>query len=385
MSLRNWHEIALGDVIRQRKESIVIADDEPYRRVRVQLHGRGIVLRDEVHGRDIKTKKQFPIKAGDLLVAEIDAKAGGYGVVSEELAGAIVSSHYFLYEVDADQLDLGFLNYWLKTPAPLEQVKGFVKGSLNYAAIRPYHFSQLKIRVPESLAEQRRIVARIDSILSAAGRAEQFKGQVEKELNDCLTAAYREITAEAERLPFGEVAQLQRRSIEVKPDGVYEELGVRSFGKGTFHKPALTGTEVGGKRIFQIVPGDLLFNIVFAWEGAVAVVKPEDQGRVGSHRFLTYVPDERRATANFLAFHFLTRKGLEDLGKASPGAAGRNKTLGVRALEKIEVPLPALKKQLWFDEILSRRAEIQRIQGETQTELNALLPAILDRAFKGEL
>jgi hypothetical protein len=43
-----------------------------------------------------------------------------------------------------------------------------------------------------------------------------------------------------------------------------------------FQKPAITGLELGNKRIFKIEPWDLVFNNVFAWEGAIAVARAED-------------------------------------------------------------------------------------------------------------
>jgi type I restriction enzyme S subunit len=381
MNIPEWKEIELGEVLSHRKDSIIIEDDKKYRRVKVQLHAKGIVPRDEVFGRDIKTKKQFPIKANDLLVAEIDAKIGGYGVVSKSLAGAIVSSHYFLYEVDTSQIDLRYLELWLRTPTPLDQLKRYVKGALNYAAVRPYHFPKLKINLLASLEEQRRIVSRVDAKLGIVDKIKLVSVDSERGINALLRSAYHEITADVKWKPFAEVASLHRRKVTVEPDQSYEELGVRSFGKGTFHKPALTGIELGSKRIFHMEPDDLVFNIVFAWEGAVAVVKPEDAGRVGSHRFLTYVPDPQQATAKFLAFHFLTYKGLEDLGKASPGAAGRNKTLGVKALENIKVPVPSVERQQWFDKLVERRDEMMRIKREAALELAAVEPALLQRAF----
>ena len=69
---------------------------------------------------------------------------------------------------------------------------------------------------------------------------------------------------------MAEVAPLVRRPVEIDLDAAYPELGVRSFGRGTFHKPELPGVEVGNKKLFRICAGDLVFNIVFAWEGAVA-------------------------------------------------------------------------------------------------------------------
>jgi type I restriction enzyme S subunit len=146
-------------------------------------------------------------------------------------------------------------------------------------------------------------------------------------------------------VPLSEVAELVRRAVEVDVDALYPELGVRSFGRGTFHKPPLTGADAGSKRLFRIESGDLVFNIVFAWEGAVAVAGPEDNGRFGSHRFLTFVPDPKRAEAGFIKAWFNTPAGLEVLGRASPGGAGRNRTLGVEAAKQMPVPLPPLDVQ----------------------------------------
>lgn len=73
-----------------------------------------------------------------------------------------------------------------------------------------------------------------------------------------------------------EIAPLVRRIVEIEPDAMYPELGLRSYGKGTFHKPAIMGSELGGKRIYRIEAGDVVFSNVFSWEGAVAVARPED-------------------------------------------------------------------------------------------------------------
>lgn len=142
------------------------------------------------------------------------------------------------------------------------------------------------------------------------------------------------------RLTFEKPNSYHRRPVQVDPFGSYPELGIRSYGNGTFHKPALTGTEIGDKRVFRIEPGDLLFSNVFAWEGAIAVAKPEDAGRVGSHRYITYVPKPGIATFRFLCFYFLTNEGIELIRTASPGGAGRNRTLGLAALAAIHVPVP---------------------------------------------
>src|SRR5258708_36632053 len=92
-----------------RKQFIQIEDTELYKRARVQLHWKGIVLRDEVEGALIKRKDQQIARQGALLVAEIDAKAGGVGIVRQDLDGAIGSGRYCLFEIN----ELSSLRLWL--------------------------------------------------------------------------------------------------------------------------------------------------------------------------------------------------------------------------------------------------------------------------------
>lgn len=101
-----------------------------------------------------------------------------------------------------------------------------------------------------------------------------------------------------------EIAPIVRRPVDVQFEATYHELGIRSFGNGTFHKAPITGADLGSKRVFQIEPGDLLFSNVFAWEGAIAVVQPEDEGRVGSHRFISCVAQEGVVSAEFSLLFF---------------------------------------------------------------------------------
>ncbi|MEN9353107.1 MAG: hypothetical protein RL318_432 [Fibrobacterota bacterium] len=185
--------------------------------------------------------------------------------------------------------------------------------------------------------------------------------------------------------PMSEIAPQVRRGVDIDPDGSYPELGIRSFGKGTFHKPALTALEIGDKRVFRIEPGDLVFSNVFAWEGAIAVVKPKDAGRVGSHRYITCLVSPQEALADFLCFYFLTPDGLEKIRAGSPGGAGRNRTLGLSALDRIEVPVPSLESQREFCKLMHLEKELRAARAATDLELGSMVPSVLSRAFRGEL
>ncbi|ONI91197.1 hypothetical protein ALI144C_01735 [Actinosynnema sp. ALI-1.44] len=184
----------------------------------------------------------------------------------------------------------------------------------------------------------------------------------------------------------GSIMELKRRSVRVEPDAVYREIGLRSFGRGVFHKPSVTGQSLGTKKIFAIEAGDLLFSSVFAWEGAVARAAEAEQGRVGSHRFMTYVLDDAVADADYLRFFFLSVSGLEVLRRCSPGGAGRNKTLGIKSFHAAQIPLPPLPEQQRIARMLLTAEQIsQRFGSEYEQRAEACRVSLLNAAFTGKL
>ena len=64
-------------------------------------------------------------------------------------------------------------------------------------------------------------------------------------------------------VPLSEVLQLQRRWIDVQPMETYREIGIRSFGNGIFHKSPIHGSDLGGKRVLRIEPGDLAARVLW--------------------------------------------------------------------------------------------------------------------------
>jgi restriction endonuclease S subunit len=159
-----WKSTALGEVMRHRKGSITIEDTTTYKLCRVQVHRRGVVLRQELAGAGISTKKQQVCRAGDFLVAEMDAKVGGYGFVPPELDGAIVSSHYYLFEVDTKKLHPEFLE--VVSQAEILQQQIVAKGSTNYSSIRPGSVLEWKIPLPLDLKVQKQIARNFQAIQS---------------------------------------------------------------------------------------------------------------------------------------------------------------------------------------------------------------------------
>ncbi len=185
---------------------------------------------------------------------------------------------------------------------------------------------------------------------------------------------------------MGEIAPLVRRPVLTSAEELYREIGIRSFGKGVFHKAPTTGLEIGDKRVFAVEPGDLLFNIVFAWEGATAVASQAERGMIGSHRFLTCVTDKSKADARFLNYWFTQAEGRDQLLRASPGGAGRNRTLGVEKLAAIHVPLPPLDEQRRIveriEELAAKVAEARGLRVVSAEGMDALTTSAAARILE---
>ena len=117
-----------------------------------------------------------------------------------------------------------------------------------------------------------------------------------------------------------------KRPVTVDADAAYREIGIRSHGRGIFHKKPISGAALGEKSVFWLQPGDLVFNIVFAWEGAVALTGPSEAGYIGSHRFPSFKTHED-ADARFLPeqnFKFMPEANLEWFGWAVEGLGDAN-------------------------------------------------------------
>ena len=380
----NFREVPIRLFLSKSDRWIEPIPDETYKQITVRLWGKGLSLRGKIHGSQIEATRQIRVKAGQFLVSRIDARHGAFGIVPPTLDGALVSSDFPCFEINREIVLPNYLEWYARTYDFVDLCRRVSEGSTNRVRLKETKFLNMTIPLPP-LDDQRRVAAKLESLIAKIDEAKLLQSEIQADAQVMLHSVFQQVIEGAKFYPMSEVAPIVRRKVEVEMDGEYPELGVRSFGKGTFHKPVLNGIDVGTKKLHRINPGDLVFSNVFSWEGAIAVVQPEDEGRVGSHRFITCVPKPGIATADFLRFYLLTEEGIEKVREASPGGAGRNRTLGLKKLEKIKVPVPAYDKQLWFDSLQTKATAIKQAHAANQTELDALLPAILDKAFNGAL
>jgi type I restriction enzyme S subunit len=392
-----WPKVNLAEVLRYRKNFITIDDLAAYKRPRVQLHAQGIVLRDEIPGALIKTKQQQVCRSGEFLVAEIDAKVGGFGIVPKSLGGAIVSSHYFLYVLDDSKLDRKFLDYFSRTPAFSDQIAA--QGSTNYAAIRPGDVLSYEIPLPP-LDEQRRIVARIEELAAQINEARALRHQGAKE-TDALGSAARNLffISAGKRFALSSLEELSSRITKGEsPEWqgyTYQDDGplfIRSENvlwgaldpRNAVHIPEAFHEKLSRS---QLCEGDVLINLVGASIGRPCAV-PAGLGSANVNQAVGVIrPRPDRLFPGFLVHFLLSSVTQDEIHAGKVETARPNISLG--DLRDLQIPTPPLpEQQSIVVELNSLQAELERlkrIQFKTASEIDALLPSILDKAFKGWL
>lgn len=186
-------------------------------------------------------------------------------------------------------------------------------------------------------------------------------------------------------ISFGALTRLERRPVDVIADQQYQEIGTYSYGRGIFHKQPRSGLEVGNKDLFLMKEGDLILQVTFAWEGAIALCSMAEDGLYGSIRYPTFRVDEGRCFAPFLAKYLSTRQGLDQIGRICPGSAGRNRVLAIKRLPEIMIPLPPLDEQrrivARIEELTAKVEEARGLRRRVLDEMDAIRASAANDIF----
>lgn len=182
-------------------------------------------------------------------------------------------------------------------------------------------------------------------------------------------------------LPLSKLLNKIKKPFTPVSEKLYKQIGIRSHAKGIFYKDEMTGKNLGSKSVFHIEPDCFIVNIVFAWEHAIAKTTINEVGMIASHRFPMFKPNKGLLDLDYLLHYFKSERGKELLKLASPGGAGRNKTLNQNEFLKLQIPIPSFEKQKLIAgvldkadyEILVYQQKLKRLQLQKKGLMQKLL------------
>ncbi len=149
--------VCIGSFLKRDKTTVDILDNIEYKQVTVRTNNGGVYLREVKYGKDIGTKKQNIVKKGQYIVSKIDARNGAFGIIPEDLDGAIVTNDFPVFDINTSVINPELLLLITTTKQFVAFAQSCSSGSTNRRRIDIDKFLEQKIPLP-SLGEQKELV-----------------------------------------------------------------------------------------------------------------------------------------------------------------------------------------------------------------------------------
>ena len=337
-------------------------------------------------------RSKYLIQQNDLLFNRTNSleHVGKLGIVSEVIP-AVFASYLVRFQIENTVAFPLFIAYFLNTKESRNRLKklatpGVCQYNINQTDLR----RQFVIPLP-SLSEQKKIAEILsawDEAIEQTCKLIDAKKRRKKALMQQLLTGKKEIKGiekdDWKVIPFVKLVAPISRPVP-RPDEAYLSIGLRSHCKGTFHKFIEEPEKIMMDTLYKVEPEDLIVNITFAWEGAIAFVTEHDAGGLVSHRFPTYHLKAEKADIEFIRNLILTKRFIWDLGLISPGGAGRNRVMSKRDFLRIKVCVPSIKAQKKIGQVLSEAdKEIKALEGK-QSALEKQKRGLMQKLLTGEV
>ncbi len=333
------------------------------------------------------------------MVSGINAAKGAIAIYGEDNAKpAAATIHYGAYAPDLGHADIRYL-WWLLRSRTfrdllLEHVPGGIKTELKAKRLLP-----VPVPLPP-LPEQQRIVARIEELAARIEEARGLRRQAVEEAEAILGAATLPIF-DNNREKMVSIEEMVGRSNlkngkSLKTTDELSEvscLTLSSLRHGTVDcsnvKPVpMTETEanpflVHSQDVF-VVRGNGSKQLV----GQAGLVQDQPERVIFPDLFIKVPLDTNATIPRFFVAMWNSkpmRDNIETTAKTTSGIWKINQS----HIASFSVPLPPVSEQrrivAYLDDLQAKVDSLKRLQSETAAELDALLPSVLDRAFKGKL
>ena len=375
---KHWPTVPLVEIARPVSRPISVTPGESYRTIGVKWWGEGAYERGTIDGAQTAATTLSLVRYGDLIINKIWVRHGSTAIASEAVDGCTASGEFPTFELDRSRVLPRWLHWQTKTRAFWDKCDDLSRGTSGKNRIKPSLFLTIPVPLPQ-LEEQRRIVARIEEL---AKKIEQARGLKQETYNTSsglwktLSRIARETKhsvkqleevaefLDGQRIPLSEAERAGRRG----PYPYYGASGIIDYVDDyLFDEDLLLLSEDGANLINRSTP------IAFIAKGKYWV---------NNHAHVLR-PMPGAADLRFLAY------ALSDYDVSVFNFASAQAKLNQANARRISFPMPPVEEQrrivAYLDDLQARADALKPLQAETSSELNALLPSVLDKAFRREL
>jgi len=395
-----WQEVPLKEVAKPITRPVLVEAGTSYRTIGVKWWGMGAYERETIDGSRTTVKTLSIVSEGDLIINKIWVRHGSVAIATKDVDGCAGSGEFPTFELDLNRIDPRWIHWQTKMKSFWEKCDSLSRGTSGKNRIKPELFLTIKIPLPP-LTEQRRIVARIEALAGRVAEAQSLRREASEEAENLTHAALNAIFNDdfAKKYPnhlLGDVTDIR--------SGV--TLG-RTLNGQTVRLPYLRVANVqdGYLNLGQIKEIDVLETEKDKWllqSGDILLTEGGDWDKLGrgavwheeipncihqNHIFRVRV-NQKQFLPEYLAPWIGSPYG-KSYFKAASKQTTNLASINHRQLKAFTVICPPLEEQrrlvAYLDGLQAQVSALRAAQAETEKELSALMPSILDKAFKGEL
>lgn len=398
-----WPTVKLGVVLRLDLDRVPIDSASTYPMVGVLSFGRGLFDREPIENGQTSYKFFYRLKAEHIVMSQLFGWEGALALSSDHFAEKFLSPQFPTFVCVETKLDRKFLGWLMRRPAFWEDLSTRTSGMGDRRrTLNPDALFACEIPLPP-LAEQRRIVARIDELAAQIREASRLRREAVEEAEAIVTSTSRTLIGESaadDWLQLGHfVSKIENGKspqCETRPAGIDEwgvlKVGAVSFGKydDRENKALPEGLPFSSK--YEVRSGDFIVSRANTTElvGACAIVdRTRPKLLLSDKTFRFHFRSDVELLPHWLD-HVMKSPALRK--QIARGASGTSPTMKNISKEKVLgllLPphrLPAQRRIVAELDALQAEADrLKALQFETAEELSALLPSVLDWAFRGVL
>ena len=375
----------LKEIGRIVKREIRLEPNGEYKTVGCKLYGLGVYERETKGGSDIQAKRMFLIEENDFLINRIWAQKGSAGIVPPELEGSVVTNDFPVIELDLTRVYPPYISWYVKTREFWETCRKHSRGTSGRERLSPKELPNIEIPLPD-IEEQKRIVARIESLIARIEEARRLRDEAAKEIENLTRIKSKFFDGDLEKWDKKRLFEVISINMGQSPSG----HSYNSLGDGV---PLLNGpTEFGKVHPIEVKwttspsklckKGDILICVRGATTGRMNWA---DKEYCIGRGLAALTPNPNIYIPKYV-YHFVETQTPKMLtlaaGSTFPNLPGAK-------FKKLLIPVPPLPEQrrivAYLDSLQAKVDELKRLQAETEKELEELVSSILDKAFKGEL
>lgn len=349
----------------------------------------GIITKTaEIAGDKAPSRAKRIVRTGDIIFATTRPYLKNIAIVPENLDNQICSTGFCVLRPKTNEVISKWLYFICRSDFVVDQVIPNQEKS-TYPAVSDDNVLDAVIPIPP-LAEQQRIVARVEELTRRVEEARRLRREAVTEILAFIPSFLGRLFDLAERKGWKK-ASLGNKNISAiimgqSPDG----SSYNRDGKGV---PLLNGpTEFGAEHPTPMQwttqptrlckEGDMLFCVRGSTTGRMNWA---DRQYCIGRGIAAIRPNEDNCLPKFLYAFVQTQSNAV----LHYGEGGVFPNFNKDQLAAMEIPLLPIDEQRrivqYLDNLQSKTEELKRLQTETESELASFTPALLAKAFRGEL